>query len=191
MIMKRLTTFFTLLTVVLLITSCTSPLDSDAPRIETPLTPAPKVIPSAVEDEFTFGTMKYQMQGEPKFLVDSTTEPARFWMDFTMKQVNDSAKALIQSFRLNVDSLAADGYTYSLQSGQAWLDMDLGRGIEAFQVDNGPGSPHTATVLILELPQTPGKPRMFQVTVFLEGNTDDFVPGFGEQQVLGRFVITL
>lgn len=190
-IMKRYALITSILTLAVVLSSCTSPLDSDAPRIETPLSPAPKVIPSSVEKEFSFGEMQYAMTGSPTFLVDSTAHPARFWMDFTMAQVNDSAKALIQSFRVKVDSLSADGYTYNLRSGQAWLDMDLGLGLEAFEVADGVGAAHTATVLILELATSPGKPRMFQVTVFLEGNKDDFVPGFGQQQVLGRFIVTL
>lgn len=172
-------------------TSCTSPLESDAPRIETPLTPAPKVVPSHVETEFTFGEMEYSMLPGQSFQLDTTTNPVRFWMDFSMEQTNSGVAALIQRFRLHTDSLSADGYTYNLRTGQAWLTMDLGQGVEEFDVNNTIGYPNTATVLIIELPQLPGKPRSFQVTVFLEGNKGSFVPGYPEQQVLGRFVVTV
>lgn len=189
--MIRLFLILAALIATLMLASCASPLDSDVPRIETALTPAPKVSPSNVEDAFTFGDYHYAMVGTPVFLLDTTTSPVRFWMDFTMEQTNKAKASLIQSFRLKVDSLSADGYTYNLRTGQAYLNMDLGQGVEAFDVNDLPGYPHTATALILELPTLTGTGRMFQITVFLEGNKGSFVPGYGEQQVLGRFTVTL
>ncbi len=186
--MIRSLSFATLIGAALALAACQSPLDTDVPRIETPLTPAPKVTPSYVQTAFTTGDLRYAIVGTPNISVDTSSETMHFWIDLRMEQTNPDADTLINGFSLNLDSIEATGYPVRLGQQQGSINMDLGRGPEDV---NFAEEINTGTILIEELPRKAGEPRTVEITILIEGNKGDRVPGFGEQMVLGRLRVEI
>ncbi len=186
--MKRSHIILSSLALALAFTACQSPLDTDTPRVETPLTPAPKVDPTYVQQEFVTGDLRYTIVGSPSIKIDTSRAHMFFWFNLTMQESNPNADTLIKGFTLKVDSLEANGYTYRLNRNQGSIRMDLGRGPEDVTID---GVYNTATVLLEELPREQGKPRVVEITILIEGNKGGAVPGFDEQLVLGRLRVEI
>lgn len=170
------------------LTACESPLDVDTPRIETPLTPAPKVIPRTIELSFETATGSYGFIGTPIIKVDTTVKPLRIWIDVDLQEETGSATALIQQFRIQADSMAANGLIESLPNGEAKIRMDVGNGMEWFDSD---ATTNTAAILIAEHPREKGQPREVTITVYLVGNKDGFFVGVPTEQILGTIHLVI
>ena len=123
---------------------CVSPLDADAPRVETPLTPAPKVDPISVTADFEFAGNDYAFDGDPIIKLDTTVSPMRIWLEFEMVEVSTPTGALIRRFRVNLDSAAVDGFQSNLTNGEVTMWMDVGNGVETFASDR---TTNLATIL--------------------------------------------
>jgi hypothetical protein len=175
------------LLIALALTGCESPLDSDAPRIETPLTAAPKVVPSYVQNEFTNGDLKYAIVGTPDIKVDTSSSDLFFWINMSMAKTNPDVDTLIKGFTINTDSVKGNGTLIYLKQGQGSILMDLGT-LQLVDID---GITNTVSILIVELPRETGKPRTAELTILVEGNKNEVVAGFGEQIVLGRLRIEI
>lgn len=184
----RTTLSLLILSIAIALVACTSPLDVNTTRTETPLTAAPRVEPSYVQQSFTSGELQYALVGTPSIKVDTSGPTMSFWINITMAESNPAADTLIKGFTIQVDSVVANGYTTRLQTGQGTIRMDLGYGPEDFRID---GSVNTATLLIEELPAAAGMPRTAEITILIEGNKGQFVSGFGEQLLLGRLRVVM
>lgn len=170
-------------------TGCVSPLDADAPRVETPLTPAPKVDPISITADFEFAGNDYVFDGDPVIKLDTTISPMRIWMDIKLRETTAPPTALIQSFRINVDSAAIEGYQADLKNGEATMWMDVGNGsVEAF-----PSDPATnlATLLLVEQVREPGENRKVTIRVYLKGNADGFFNGVPTEEVFGTIELEI
>jgi hypothetical protein len=181
----------TLLTSVVLVaalTACESPLDVDTPRIETPLTPAPKVIPRTIELSFETATGSYGFLGTPIIKVDTTVKPMRIWIDIDLQEETGSTTSLISQFRIKADSMAVNGLIESLPNGEAKIQMDVGNGLEWFDSD---ATTNTAAVLVAEHPREAGQPREVTITVYLVGNKDGFFIGIPTEQILGTIHLVI
>lgn len=170
------------------LTACESPLDVDTPRIETPLTPAPKVIPRTIELSFETATGSYGFVGTPIIKVDTTVKPLRIWIDVDLQEETGSATALIQQFRIQADSMPVNGLIESLPNGEAKIRMDVGNGMEWFDSD---ATTNTAAILIAEHPREKGQPREVTITVYLVGNKDGFFVGVPTEQILGTIHLVI
>ena len=187
--MKRYLTL--LLSVGLLsamLTSCTSPLDANGPRIETPLTPAPKVSPQSIDVTFNTANGVYEFQGLPVIELDTTVHPMRVWMDFDMVETTAGSDPLIQEFRVNIDSIATDGLIQNLVQGEVKFLMDVGDGLESFDCNE---SVNTASILVAEHPYVEGEPRTVTITIYLIANKDGFFDGYSQEQVLGTIDLVI
>ena len=162
--------------------SCVSPLDTDAPRVETPLTPAPKVTPQSIEATFNTANGDYSFLGVPNIQLDTSVSPVRVWMDFDMAESTQEADPLIQEFRVNLDSVAANALIQNVTQGEVVFIMDVGTGSEAFPCNE---SVNTAAILIAEHPAVEGEPRSITITIYLIANKDGFFDGYPQEQILG------
>lgn len=167
---------------------CESPLSADGPRIETPLTPAPKVVPTSIESSFTTANGTYEVIGTPEILFDTTVIPMRLWVNVHFANSDATASPLIQEFRLNVDSAASDGYFQSYDKGQVRMLMDVGNGNEWFDSDP---STNTASALMAEHAREAGQPRTVTITLYLIGNQNGFFPGIPQEQVFGTITVVI
>lgn len=169
-------------------TGCTSPLDADAPRKVTPVTPAAKVTPISVSAEFTNARSSYRIKGLPIFKVDTTTSPATVWMDVTMEQQNaPDNKPLIESFRIQADSVPGEGYQKNLQGNEMSLLLNLKSG--PFTTNATPSN--AGWVLVSEPQRKPGEPRRITISVYVLANKDSFWPDEKQEQVFGLFELVL
>ena len=170
-------------------TGCVSPLDSDTPRVETPLTPAPTVDPISITADFEFSGTDYAFNGDPIIKVDTTVTPMRFWMDFSMYETGTPTTAMIESFDLKLDSAAAHGFQEDLTTGEVVMWADIGAGLEQFFSDT---DFNRATILIAEYPREEGQPRRVSITLYLVFNEDQiFQPGYPSQEVFGRIELEI
>jgi hypothetical protein len=176
------------LLVGLLSTSCESPLSAEGPRIETPLTPAPKVTPQSIETSFNTANGTYEVKGTPVIQVDTTVSPMRFWISMDFEQTDATIEPLIQEFRVSLDSSASDGLIQNLEQGEVRMLMDVGNGDEWFNSDP---NTNTASVLIAEHSREEGEPRTVTITVYLIGNQNGFFPGVPQEQVLGTITVVI
>lgn len=167
---------------------CESPLDTDTPRIETPLTPAPKVTPRTVELSFDTPQGSYGFIGTPVIKIDTTVSPMRFWIDIDLDEETGAGSPLIEQFRIKADSMAANGLIEALDSGEAQMLMDVGSGPEWFPSEL---TTNTAAILIASHPREPGKPQEVTITVYLVGNKDGFFAGVGTEQILGTIHLVI
>jgi len=189
--MSRTTLIITLLLAIAMAgftTGCVSPLDSDTPRVETPLTPAPKVDPISITADFDFAGNDYAFDGDPIIKLDTTVSPMRIWMQFDMTEVSTPTGALIQRFRVNLDSAAIDGFQNNLTNGEVTMWMDVGSGVEAFGSDR---TTNLATILSAEQTKVDGEPHRVEITLLLTGNADGFFVGIPKEEVFGTIKLEI
>ncbi len=158
-----------------LVTSCASPLDVDAPRTETPLTPAIKVTPTSYEVTFTSAAGAYVMKGLPTIKIDTTLTPMRFWLDITMeKDPASSATPQMQGFRLRRDSASCNGYNDAMVNGEVQFVVDLGTGTD--QIFGSDATAFKANMIIAEAERVPGQPRKVTMTLYFNITPDSINP---------------
>lgn len=169
--------------------SCISPLDSDAPRTETPVTPAVKVTPKTINVDFSAASGAYRLKGLPTFRIDTTVAPMRFWIDCTMEAVPDPAKTpMLKEFRVRVDSFPGNGLSYNLTKGEVSFSADFGNGVQIYPSE---ANTNTAAIIIAEQPRQPGQPRSVTLTLYMVLNKDRYFVGAGQEQTLGTITLTL
>lgn len=169
--------------------SCISPLDSDAPRTETPVTPAVKVTPKTINVDFSAASGAYRIKGLPTFRIDTTVAPMRFWIDCTMEAVPDPAKTpMLKEFRVRVDSFPGNGLSYNLTKGEVSFSADFGNGVQIYPSE---ANTNTAAIIIAEQPRQPGQPRSVTLTLYMVLNKDRYFVGAGQEQTLGTITLTL
>ncbi|MBU3699636.1 MAG: hypothetical protein FGM33_06435 [Candidatus Kapabacteria bacterium] len=184
--------FAALLLVGILGTSCTSPLDTDANRKETPITPAPKVTPSSYKVEFSTAYGSMVVKGLPTIKIDTAASPMRFWFDITMESIDTVGKSpLMHGFRLRLDSAAGDGMIVPLVTGQVQILADFGPNWGNLQTYPSDAKTNTASIVIAEHPYEVGKPRVVTVTIYIFVNKDNYFSPARQEQVLGTFTITI
>lgn len=175
--------------VVAVVPSCISPLDSDAPRTETPVTPAVKVTPKSVTVDFTAASGSYRIKGLPTFRIDTTVSPMRFWIDCTMEAVPDPAKSpMLKEFRVRVDSFPGNGLSYNLVKGEVSFTADLGTGLQVYPSE---ANTNVASMIVAEQPRQTGLARSVTLTLYVVLNKDRYFVGAGQEQTLGTIVLTL
>jgi|NOAtaT_6_FD_contig_123_8973_length_3505_multi_4_in_2_out_0_2 hypothetical protein len=195
--MKRFnTTFIGLIILALAMglgaTSCTSPLDTDANRKETPVTPAPKITPASYKVEFSTAYGSMVVKGLPTIKIDTTADPMRFWFDITMEASDTTGKSpLMHGFRLRLDSAAGDGMIIPLVQGQVQIRADFGQNWGNLQIYPSDDKTNTASIVIAEHPRQEGKPRVVTVTLYIFLNKDNYFSPARQEQVLGTFTLTL
>lgn len=177
----------------LVLWSCTSPLDTDTPRTITPLTPAVKVAPINIIPTFNTATGTFKFKGDPSILVDTTVSPMRFWMDFSMECVPDTAAGaltpLLVEFRVRVDSFPGDGLDSSLTDGRAVMFLNVKGAIEFVVADQVAS---TANMLAAEHPRVAGEKRKVTIYVYMIANKNRTIPGGVRQdQVLGKIELEI
>lgn len=178
-----------LVMLAVLLPSCISPLDSDAPRTETPVTPAVKITPKTINVDFSAASGAYQMKGLPTFRIDTTVAPMRFWIDCTMEAVPDPAKTpMLKEFRVRVDSFPGNGLSYNLAKGEVSFSADFGNGVQIYPSE---ANTNTAAIIIAEQPRQPGQPRSVTLTLYMVLNKDRYFVGAGQEQTLGTITLTL
>lgn len=168
--------------VVMGLVGCASPLDTDTPRKETPITPAPTVDPRSITTNFRFSGNNYELTGTPVFKIDTTVSPMVFWMDFQMTETSTPSTAVVDAFRVTVDSLPAVGYPHALHEGELRLWANFTGVRQMYPSD---ASTNIATMLIGEYPQEPGKPRRVTITLYLVANANGFFPSANTEEVFG------
>lgn len=191
MMTVRSTTRTALILVMLAVVlpSCISPLDSDAPRTETPVTPAVKVTPKSINVDFSAASGAYRVKGLPTFRIDTTVAPMRFWIDCTMEAVPDPAKTpMLKEFRVRVDSFPGNGLSYNLTRGEVSFSADFGNGVQIYPSE---ANTNTAAIIIAEQPRQPGQPRSVTLTLYMVLNKDRYFVGAGQEQTLGTITLTL
>jgi hypothetical protein len=181
-----------LVTIMGLASSCTSPLDTTAPRKETPITPAEKITPQSYAATFKTAYGNYVVKGLPIIKVDTTTSPMRFWFDVTMDATDTTGLSpLLHSFRVRLDSFPGDGLITILSQREVQLQADFGPswgGLQSYWTD--PNS-NTASIIVAEHPREAGKPRTVTITLFIFLNKDNFYRPAPQQQVLGTLTLTI
>lgn len=171
---------------------CTSPLDSDAPRKEVPVTPAPKITPRSYEASFVTAYGTFSVKGLPVIKIDTSVSPMRFWFDIAMEAKDTAGKQpLLHGFRLRLDSAAGDGMILPLVRRQVEIQADFGAAWGGLQTYWSDEKTNTASIVIAEHPIEPGKPRTVTVTLYLFINRDDYFRPARQEQVLGSFTIAL
>lgn len=169
--------------------SCISPLDSDAPRTETPVTPAVKVTPKTINVDFSAASGAYRIKGLPTFRIDTTVAPMRFWIDCTMEAVPEPSKTpMLKEFRVRVDSFPGNGLSYNLTKGEVSFSADFGNGVQIYPSE---ANTNTAAIIIAEQPRQPGQPRSVTLTLYMVLNKDRYFVGAGQEQTLGTITLTL
>ncbi len=182
--MRHLLLAFSLAAAAILLPACVSPLDADAPRKETPITPAIKVDPRSYDVDFTTPSGSYRIKGRPVFSFDTTVTPIRCWIDVTMEAVVDTGTGpMLHEFRIRVDSFPGNGLVTPLVGSQCSFQADLGNGTQTYP----PSPSNTAEIVVAEHDRAPGEPRRVSVSVFIDMNKDGFFTGVGREQVLGEF----
>lgn len=187
----RFTTLLVVLTVaaIVFVPSCKSPLDSDAPRTETPVTPAVKITPRAINVDFSAASGTYRIKGLPTFRIDTTVQPMRFWIDCTMEAVPDPQKSpMLKEFRVRVDSFPGNGLSHNLTKGEVNFSADFGNGVQVYPSE---ANTNTAAIIVAEQPREPGHPRGVTLTLYVVLNKDRYFVGAGQEQTLGTIVLTL
>jgi hypothetical protein len=175
-----------------LASSCTSPLDTTAPRKETPITPAEKITPQSYSATCKTAYGNYVVKGLPIIKVDTTTSPMRFWFDITMDAADTTGLSpVLHSFRMRLDSFPGDGLITILSQREVQLQADFGPswgGLQSYWTD--PNS-NTASIIVAEHPRETGKPRTVTITLFIFLNKDNFYRPAPQQQVLGTVTLTI
>ncbi|MBU3678195.1 MAG: hypothetical protein FGM32_01120 [Candidatus Kapabacteria bacterium] len=171
---------------------CSSPLDTTAPRKETPVTPAPLVTPTSTAVSFTTAYGSFAVRGLPTFKVDTSTTPMRFWFDVAMEAVDTAGKSpLLHSFRLRLDSALGDGMIITLSNRQVEMRASFGQSWGGLQTYWSDDKTNTASMVIAEHPREAGKPRTVTVTLYLFLNKDNYFRPARQEQILGTFTLVL
>jgi hypothetical protein len=175
-----------------LLASCASPLDSDAPRKETAVTAAPKVVPSAVTFEVSSAKGQYASFGTPTIRVDTTTQPCTVWIgNMQMTVTADPGQVpLLQSFTLNVDSISADSQLENLLGPQMVLALNIDSSQPPLIV-NADATNNTASLVISELDRKPGEPLQMVVSIYIIANKALLIPGQKQETLFGEIHITM
>jgi len=175
-----------------LLASCASPLDSDAPRKETPVTAAPKVVPTAVTFDVSSSKGQYASFGAPTIRVDTTTQPCTVWisnMQMTVKA--DSGQVpLLQSFTLNADSISADSQLENLLGSQMVLALNIDATKPPLIV-NADAANNTASMVISEIERKPGEPLQMVISIYIIANKALLIPGQKQEALFGEIHITM
>ncbi|MCX6141301.1 MAG: hypothetical protein NTX15_10830 [Candidatus Kapabacteria bacterium] len=172
-----------------LVTACTSPLDTDAPRKEIPTSPAIKVTPTSISVDFTSAAGTYAIKGLPSIRIDTTVTPMRFWIDLTMEAVNVSGKGpMLHEFRVRLDSFPGDGLITKLVNGEVAFTADFGGGLQTYPSE---ANTNTASIIIAEQQHVSGKPREATITLYIIMNKDGFFVGAGQEQTLGALQLVI
>lgn len=174
---------------IVVVPSCISPLDSDAPRTETPVTPAVKITPRSINVDFSAASGSYRIKGLPTFRIDTTVKPMRFWIDCTMEAVPDPQKSpMLKEFRVRVDSFPGNGLSHNLTKGEVSFSADFGNGVQVYPSE---ANTNTAAIIVAEQPREPGQSRGVTLTLYVVLNKDRYFVGAGQEQTLGTIVLTL
>ncbi|HCN05044.1 MAG TPA: hypothetical protein DIS79_05435 [Bacteroidetes bacterium] len=188
-------TLVLLLTLALVTSACTSPLDTDTPRKETPLTPAILIKPTSVSASFSTAAGTFRIDGNPDIRIDTTARPHPIvWMDLTMRNaaLDTGGTAVIHAYRVNVDSMSASGIIRNLGVGEGWITCSVNSALETFDADASPSAVNTFSVLIAEQPHVEGQKRRLTVTLFIIVNRPgNAIPGLPQQQILGTIDLEL
>ncbi len=185
---KHLLTAFAISAGILL-SGCVSPLDTDAPRKETPITPAVKVTPSSYSVEFSGTSSGYRMKGLPTLTFDTTVTPTRCWLDYTMEvDPAYTPQPMLKEFRVRVDSFACDGLITNLIKGEVNFWANFGSGIQQYPSE---ANTNTASIIVAEHPEEPGKPRKITITMYFVMNKDGFFVGVGKEYPFGKIDVVL
>lgn len=173
---------------VLVLAACESPLDVNAPRIDTPVTPAILAEPSRIDAEFSNTNGRFVMDGTPIIRVDTTVTPMRIWMDLTMRQQpqQDGTPTLVR-FRVRLDSVAIDPHQLSLAGTtprEMMMDLVDSAGNVINNVPADANSP--ATMLITEPPRLEDGKRRLSLLLYVRVNMLDVLPGFRKEYVFGE-----
>jgi len=189
---SRLCSPFLALGLAALLASCASPLDSDAPRKETAITAAPKVIPSAVTFSVSSAEGQYVSIGTPSIRVDTTTNPCTVWINnMQMTVTADSGQVpLLQSFTMNADSVSADAQLENLLGGQLVMAMNIDATkppliVNADEINN------TASIVISELARKPGEPLQMVISIYIIANKALLIPGQKQETLFGEIRLTM
>lgn len=173
----------------LLVTACTSPLDTDAPRKEVPTSPAIKVTPTSVSVDFASAAGTYTIKGLPSIRIDTTVTPMRFWIDLTMESVVDTGNGpMLHEFRVRLDSFPGDGLITKLVNGEVSFTGDFGGGVQTYPSE---ANTNTASIIVAEQQREPGKPREATITLYIIMNKDGFFVGAGQEQTLGALQLVI
>ncbi|MDZ4746549.1 MAG: hypothetical protein SGJ05_11195 [bacterium] len=170
----------------LMVSSCTSPLDTDTPRKVTPLTPAAKVAPVSINPTFTTATGTFKFKGGPSILVDTTVSPMAFWLDFSMEHFRDTSAGapapVLVEFRIRVDSFPSSGLVELLKGSRATMFSNINGTIEQASADD---VANTVAMIVAEHPRVAGEKRKVTLTLSMIANKNLFIPGVRQDQVYG------
>lgn len=179
-----------LLVAAALMTACSSPLDADGPRIETPLTPAIRVTPSAYSAEFSSAEGAFEMDGLPVIKLDTSVTPAIVWLDVRMKRnVAADKDPVLREFHLRVDSIPGNAYEVKLD-GPSQMELALKRPSDTLYVGADPQD-NTASIVVAEQPRVPGQPRTVLVMVYIRVNNRGTDASIGQEYVYGRLTLKI
>jgi len=174
---------------VLVMCSCTSPLDTDAPRKITPITPALKITPQKVNVDFKTASGAYTFKGLPSINIDTTVSPMRFWLDLPLVSVPDTGTGpMLHEFRIRLDSFPGNGLIFDLVKGEAQLVADFGTGEQTYPSET---KTNTVSILVAEHQRVPGQPREVTITVYIILNKDGFFKGAPQEQALGTIHLVI
>ncbi|MCU0330616.1 MAG: hypothetical protein MUC47_06510 [Candidatus Kapabacteria bacterium] len=172
---------------------CKSPLDTDAPRIERPVTPPILVVPRSVDFQFNYNGGQFVTVGTPLVRVDTTISPAQVWIDVMMQNQPSTPGRLpsIKEFHIKVDSMSADGYQNDLSNRQGrflQFVLEATDGVEhtVFADDN-----QEAKMLVDEPTPKPGERRRIEVTLFLNVQRTPVLANVPKETAVGRLIIEL
>jgi hypothetical protein len=179
-----------LLVAAAVLTSCSSPLDADGPRIETPLTPAVRVTPSSYSAEFSSAEGAFEMDGLPVIKLDTSVTPAIVWLDVRMKRNTAVDKdPVLREFHLHVDSVPGNAYEVKL-NGTSQMEMALKRPSDTLYV-GADSQDNTASIVVAEQPRVPGQPRTVLVMVYIRVNNRGTDASIGQEYVYGRLTLQI
>jgi hypothetical protein len=174
--------------IAIVMTACVSPLDSDAPRKETPITPAIKVDARSVDAAFTTPAGTYRIKGQPVFRFDTTVVPIRCWIDVTMEAVVDTGTGpMLHEFRIRLDSFPGNGLVTELAGSQCTFTADLGNGVQNYP----PSASNSCEIIVAEHERAQGGPRKVSINILIDMNKDGFFTSVGQEQVLGQIDLIL
>jgi hypothetical protein len=175
--------------VLLWLTSCSSPLDSSANRIETPLTPAIKVTPASIHAVFKTPESTYEIVGLPVFRIDTSTKPWHIWMDVTMKST--SGTPALQQFRVIVDSVPLAGLIQTLNKREVSMTVFVpSQGATENFVTDQQGN-YAASLLPHEPQKSPQNTTELQLLLYLQINKFGVTAGVPTGEVFGRITLGL
>lgn len=177
-------------TVAIGLLSCASPLDSDSPRIETPLTPAIRITPSSYSAEFSSASGNFVVKGLPVIKIDTSVTPAIVWLDIVMERTPaPNTNPSLREFHLRIDSVAGNAYEIKL-NGASQMEMSLKRPSDTLIV-GADAQDNTASMVVAEQPRIEGKKRSLLVMIYIRVNNRGTDASIGQEYVYGRLTLEL